>query len=175
MGLKVTKYHKVLRYTEEAYLKNYIMYNTNRRAEATSDAMRSYYKFLCNVIFGSFLLQKEKNIDVRIVKDAETCLKLTSLPSFKAFKILNNELSFFEMKKTSVKLDKFPLVGSQILELSKLHFYRVYYGSMKEYFKDQVKLLYMDDEYKEPPAPPCVGPGGSLIILDGNRSKFLDA
>ena len=74
--------------------------------------MRSYYKFLCNVIFGSFLLQKGKYIDVRIVEDAKTCLKLTSLPSFKAFKILNNELSLFEMKKTSVKLDRIPLVGS---------------------------------------------------------------
>jgi len=44
-GLKVTNYHKALRYPEEAYLKINIMHNTNRRAEATSNAMRLYYKF----------------------------------------------------------------------------------------------------------------------------------
>jgi len=101
---------------------------------------------MCNALFGSFLLQKEKYHDIKIVKDIETCYRYTSLPSFKKFQIIDSKLSLLEMKKTNVLLNRYPIVGSQILELSKLHFFRVYYSVLLPYFGKRMKKLYMDTD-----------------------------
>jgi len=67
---------------------------------------------MCNCFFDSFLLQKETYHDIKIVQDVESCLRLTCLPNYKRFTIVDEMLSLVEMKKTSVALNRFPLVGS---------------------------------------------------------------
>jgi len=111
-----------------------------------TDVMKSFYKYMCNCLFGSFLLQKQKYHDCKIVQDVKTCYRYTSQPSFKQFTILDDDLSLIDLHKTNVLLDRFPIIGSQILELSKLHFYEVYYSVLIPYFGRRLKLLYMDTD-----------------------------
>ena len=146
LGVKISKYHAVVQYKEKAFLKDYINYYTEKRNMAESEVGKSFYKYMCNCLFGSFLLQKEKYHDCKIVQDVETCYRCTSKPSFKNFTIIDNELSIIELQKTNVLLNRFPIIGSQILELSKLHFYKVYYSVLVPYFGKRLKKLYMDTD-----------------------------
>jgi hypothetical protein len=54
MGVKVTAVHRVLSFTQEAWLDCYVEFCSNKRAAALSDFGRSYFKLLINALFGEF-------------------------------------------------------------------------------------------------------------------------
>lgn len=51
-GLILKKVHRVLQFNQTAWLKPYIMLNTEKRTQATNDFEKKFYKLLCNAIFG---------------------------------------------------------------------------------------------------------------------------
>ncbi len=48
LGLRVTKVHRVLAFTQRAWMEPYITYNNDRRRVATSDFEKNLFKFLNN-------------------------------------------------------------------------------------------------------------------------------
>lgn len=51
-GLLLTEIHRVIRFRQEAWLKPYIEYNTNKRRQAKSDFEVKLYKDYNNIVFG---------------------------------------------------------------------------------------------------------------------------
>jgi hypothetical protein len=52
LGLKVTQVHRVLAFEQEAWMKPYIDFNTQKRQESTSEFLKSLFKLINNSTFG---------------------------------------------------------------------------------------------------------------------------
>jgi len=146
LGVVIDKIANVIRYKEEAFLKSFVYYHTKKRTESKNEAVRNFHEACVNSCFGNFLMQKEKYRDHEICRDSLTALKLVSKSEFQGFPIIDDCTSLIDMKKKTVLLDRFPSIGTQILELSKLHFYKAWYGVIKPYFGDRVKLQSFDTD-----------------------------
>ena len=67
-------------------------------------------------------------------------------PNFNSRTIINDNLAILEMGKTSVVYSYPILIGSIILQNSKVHMYNYLYKIYPKLFGDDIKVLYMDKD-----------------------------
>lgn len=156
-GLVLLKIHKILAFSQKAFLEPYISLNTSLRQKATSDFERDFFKKQNNSIFGKTIENKRKQVDVKLVnvwKDNfnstnKVCgaEKYVSAPNFKNLAIISDNLVAIQLRPTKVILDRPIYVGFTILELAKSHLYNFHYSVMKKIYKDNnIKLCYTDTD-----------------------------
>ena len=143
-GLELVKIHRVLEFKQSAWMKPYISLNTEMRKKATNQFEKDFYKLANNAVYGRTLMNVRKQRDVKIVTNQKT-----RKPTFQTFKIFNEDVVGFEMKKEKVKLFQPIYVGFTVLELSKEIMYDFHYGYMlSKYDNKDIKLLFTDTEVK---------------------------
>ena len=71
-------------------------------------------------------------------------IKNVKKPNFNCRNIINETLAIIEMEKTSVTYSYPILIGSIILQNSKVHMYNYLYKIYRKLFGDNYKLLYID-------------------------------
>ena len=146
-GLICTAVHKVLEFDQYAYLKPYIMFNTDKRAKATNDFDKDYYKLMSNSVFGKSMENVMKRIEVDLVTSRPKFIKLMSDPRFRSSVLFEENLVAINRVKTCVKLDKPISVGATILDLSKLTMLRFHYEvMMPKYGPKKAQLLMTDTD-----------------------------
>ena len=118
-GLRLTKIHRVLGFDQTPWMKPYIDFNTEKRKMAKSDFEKDFYKLMNNAVFGKTMENKRKRTDIQLVNNEARMKKLTSKPSFKSFRIFNEDLAGAHMMKTNLVLDKPIYVGLLFLTLAK--------------------------------------------------------
>jgi hypothetical protein len=146
LGAEVIKVHRILSFSQAPIMKEYIDFNTKRRAETKNEFEKDLFKLMNNSIFGKTMENVEKRIDVKLFSDAKKFVKQASKPHFKDSKIFSEGLVACEMSKTTVKYDKPMIIGFCILELSKLHMYKFHYDYIKNKYGDKAKLLFTDTD-----------------------------
>ena len=67
-------------------------------------------------------------------------------PNFNSRNVVNNDLTILEMNKTSVVYSYPILIGSIILQNSKVHMYNYLYKIYPKLLGDNYKVLYMDTD-----------------------------
>ena len=145
-GLILKKVHKVLSFDQKPLMKDYINYNTTRRATTKNECEKDLFKLFNNSIFGKTCENVEGRIDVKLVTEAEKFTKYTNKPYFKNFEIFNNNLVAVELNKTQVLYNKPIIIGFSVLELSKLLMYEFHYDTIKKRYGDKAKLLFTDTD-----------------------------
>ena len=151
LGLKLKKINKVLSFTQEPLLKDYINSNSLLRQKAKAkkdDFGANIYKIKNNGVFGKQMENVRNRCDIRLVKDkTNKYVKLISHPLYK-FKrtIFNENLVAVHMNKKEIVLDKPIINGFIILELSKFLMYNFYYNVLKKRCGDKIKLLFTDTD-----------------------------
>jgi len=146
LGIKVTKVHKVLRFNQSPWMKNYIEFNTRKRALAITDYEKDFWKLLNNSAFGKTLEQKRKHQNMNVVKSRERALFHIRRPTFQRMIEVNENVFLCVKKKISVLLDRPIAVGVGILELSKETMLDFHYNIMKKRYHDKATLLYTDTD-----------------------------
>ena len=149
LGLKLITIHKVLRFTQKAWLKPYILFNTEKRRVALSDFEKDFFKLLINSIFGKMMENVRRYMSVRMITCGRQHVFYTSKPQFTRFQIVSEDLVAAEMTKVEVQLNKAIYAGFSILELSKHRMYDFHYNVMMKAhpeatmcFTDTDSLLY---------------------------------
>ena len=138
-GLILKRVHKVTEFEQEAWLKPYIMMNTELRMQAKNDFEKDSFKLMNNAVFGNTMENVRNHRDIKIVTTDKERSILASEPNYRSTKYISKDLLIMEMKKAEVKMNKSIYLGQAILDLSKTLMYEFWY--------DYIKPMYSDKAY----------------------------
>ena len=147
LGLKVTKIHRAVRYTEEAFLQPYIELNTNLRTKATNDFEKDFYKLMNNSVYGKTFESPFNRANIVFASNMKSIKKSIIKPQLKTFKRLNDTTYMFVNDQRTYNLDKPIQIGAAILDLSKELMQDFHYNVMLPTFgPSNVKLCMTDTD-----------------------------
>ena len=140
---------RVLEYKHSNFMKPYIDFLFEKKSYYKSIGdigMSNTFKTLANSLFGVTLTRCEKFKNLKIVTNEQQVDKQIKKPNFNSRNIINQNLAILEMEKTSVTYSYPILIGSIILQNSKVHMYNYLYKIYTKLFGDDYKVLYMDTD-----------------------------
>ena len=136
LGMKVTKIHRVLEFSEKPWMEPYIRLNTDLRKQAKSAFEKDFCKLMNNSVFGKTMENFRKRVDIKLVRtdgtENEKIRKIIAKPNFNRRVRFSDELSAINVKKTNLTLNKPIYVGFSVLHLSKRLMYDWYYNNLKK-------------------------------------------
>ena len=146
LGLKLTKIHRVLKFNQSPWLKQYIDFNTQKRTNAKNPFEKDFFKLMNNSVFGKTMENIRKRVNVKLVTDEKKLLKWASRPTFVSSKIFNENLVAVHKIKEQITLNKPAYVGMCILDISKTLMYFFHYSFIKEKYGSKAKLLFTNTD-----------------------------
>ena len=171
LGYKIV-IKKILEYKHSNFMKPYIDFLFEKKSYYKKNGdigMSNTFKILANSLFGVMMTRCEKFKDFKIVTTESQVDKQIKKPNFSCRNIINENLTILEMEKTSVVYNYPILIGSIILQNSKVHMFNYLYkiyprllGNYTVLYQDTdsiyAKLNMSHDEY--------------LKILEENKDLF---
>ena len=151
LGMKLIKVHRILKFKQSSWLKEYIEFNTEKRKKAVSEFEKN---LLINCIYGKSIENIRKRISLKLINNSKDYLRCVSKPNFISQKMFDkNFIAVHQIKYVST-LNKPIYVGFSNLELSKLLTYKFHYDyacnkyDAKFLFTDTDSLVYeINSEY----------------------------
>ena len=117
-GLILKKFHRVIQFNQEAWLKPYIDMNTELTKKAKNDFEKDFFKLMDNAVFGKTMENVRKHRDIKLVTTDKRRNQRVTEPNYHTTKRFSENLLAIEMKKTKVKMNKPICLGLSILEIS---------------------------------------------------------
>ena len=111
LGLKLTKVHRALEFSQKEWLKPYIDFNTEMRKNAKNSFEKDFFKLMNNSVFGKTMENLRKKTNIELVTDEKRLLKLTAKPTYVTSKIFDENLVGVHTKKERLLLDKLLMLG----------------------------------------------------------------
>ena len=146
LGLKIKKVHRVLKFDQSPWLKQYIDFNTEKRKLAKNSFEKDFFKLMNNSVFGKTMENLRKWVDVRLVTNEKKLDKLTAKPTYVSSKIFNENLMAVHKVKETLTLNRPAYVGMCILDLSKMLMYDFHYNYIKKKYNKRARLLFTDTD-----------------------------
>ena len=146
LGMKLKKIHRVLEFNQSPWLKEYIDFNTVKRANAKNSFEKDFFKLMNNSVFGKTMENLRKRVDIRLVTNEKQLFRWISRPSFVSAKLFNEDLVAVHKIKETLTLNRPAYVGMCILDLSKTLMYDFHYNYIKDKYGDKAKLLFTDTD-----------------------------
>ena len=140
---------KILEYKHDNFMKPYIDFLFEKKSyyKSIGDVgMSNTFKILMNSLFGVTMTRCEKFKNFKIVTNEHKVDKQVKKPNFNSRNIIDQNLAILEMEKTSITNSYPILIGSIILQNSKVHMYNHLYKIYPKLFGDDYKVLYMDTD-----------------------------
>ena len=125
LGYKIV-IKKIFEYKHSNFMKPYIDFLFQKKSyyKKNNDfGISNTFKILANSLFGVMMTRCEKFKDFKIVTKESQVDKQIKKPNFSCKNIVNENLIILEMEKTSVTYNYPILIGSIILQNSKVHIY----------------------------------------------------
>ena len=139
---------KILEFKQKAIIKNYIEFLYSKKKEYSLNNKRSMefcIKILMNSFYRSMLTDKTRFRDIKICVSKEQSMKLVKQPTFKSYKIVNDQLIIIEMSKNECVFDSPIMIGSIGLFNSKCNLYNYMYNIIPELFGKENIIFSMQD------------------------------
>ena len=163
---------KILKYKHGNFMKPYIDFLFEKKSyykKIGDIGMSNTFKILSNSLFGVMMTRCEKFKDFKIVTKESQVDKQIKKPNFSCRNIINENLTILEMEKTSVTSNYPILIGSVILQNSKVHMFNYLYKIYPRLFGNY-KVLYMDTDSIY--AKLNISHNEYLKILEKNKDLF---
>ena len=107
--------------------------------------MSNTFKILANSLFGVMMTRCEKFKDFKIVTKESQVDEQIKKPNFSSRNIINENLTILKMEKTSFVYNYLILIGSIILQNSKVHMFSYLFKIYPKLFGNY-KVLYQDTD-----------------------------
>ena len=148
LGMKLTKVHRVLAFTQENWMEPFIRFNTEERKKAKSNFEKSFFKLMNNSVFGKTMENLRNRVTVELVRgdDEKKRRKLISDPLFAGWRQLGENLFGIHMHKDHILFNRPIYTGMCVLDLSKILLYDYYYNHLKPKYGENCQLLYTDTD-----------------------------
>lgn len=131
LGMKIVKVHRALRFTQKAFLKQYVDHCTAKRALARTSFARDCWKMMVNSCFGKFIEQVRNHIRCIIAQNVESFTRWSSCPRYISSKIISENMVILFLSVPQVEMNKAYAVGFTILERSKEFMFSQFYKQIK--------------------------------------------
>ena len=148
-GLVLEKINKVMSFTQKPWIKDYIEFNTKKRAQSKFKYAQNMYKTCNNSVYGKTMENVRLRKKFELVNNPKRMAKLVNKPEFKDSIEINKNLFGVSSETTSLLLDKPIIVGFSILELSKLLMYEFHYDYIKPNYNAQLCFTDTDSLFYE--------------------------
>ena len=99
-GLKLIKVYQVIEFDQEAWLREYINFNTELRKNAANDFEKD---LMNNAVFGKTMENVRKHRDIKLVMTDKKRNILVSEPNYHTMKLIDDNLAIIEMRNVKVK------------------------------------------------------------------------
>ncbi|KAL6419452.1 hypothetical protein ACFW04_011401 [Cataglyphis niger] len=148
-GLRVTRIHKILRFAQSPWLREYVELNTRLRINAKNEFEKNMYKLMNNAVFGKTMENVRNHSDVRLATrwdgryGAEAMI---AKPNFHSRSVFAEDLIAVELRKLEIKFYKPIYVGMCILDISKSRLYEFHYEYMLPLYRDKREIMYTDTD-----------------------------
>jgi hypothetical protein len=147
-GLKITKIHKIISFREENWLEHYIDLNTAQRTKATTDFEKNIWKLMNNAFYGKTCENIRNRVDVKLVTDSKTAVRLQTNPFYKSQTIfIDDKLTAIQMGIKKLKFNKPIYTGMSILDLSKFLMYQTFYEDIQKKWPSAEIIGYDTDSF----------------------------
>ena len=146
LGLKIKKVHRVLKFDQSPWLKQYIDFNTEKQKHAKNSFEKDFFKLMNNSVFGKTMENLHKRVYVRLVTNEKKLDKLTSKPTYVSSKIFNQNLMAVHKVKETLTLNRPAYVGMCILDLNKTLMYNFQYNYIKKKYNNRARLLFTNTD-----------------------------
>ncbi|KAL4107222.1 hypothetical protein QTP88_017605 [Uroleucon formosanum] len=133
--------HRVLEFSQSAWLADYINLNTEMRKKAMNDFEKDFFKLMNNAIFGKTMQSKRKQMKMELVSSEKRLQKLINNTRFKHAIRYNENLTAVALENKIIKFDKPIYIGFAVLDISKT---MMYDNVMKKHYNDNIELMYTD-------------------------------
>ena len=145
LGMKLTKIHRVSKFKQSDWMKNYIEFYNEERKNAVNSFEKDFFKLMANSVYGKIKENLRKIIKVRLVTNEKYFLKYTSKPTYISHKIFDKNYAAIHEIKPVIKLNKPIYVGFRtVLKLSKWLMYDFHYNFIKKHFDAELLLTHTD-------------------------------
>ena len=142
LGMKLNKIHKILKFKQCDWLKQFVDFNTDKRKNAADKFEESFFKLMINIVFAKTMENLRKSVE--LINNAKDYVRCVSRPSFVSQKIFSKNFVAVHRIKPVLALNKPLYVGFSTLELSKSLMNEFHYGYIKNKF--DAKLLFTDTD-----------------------------
>ena len=113
--MKLIKIHRILRFKQSNWLKEYIELNTEKIKNAVSEFEKNFFKLLINCVYGKNMENIRKIISVRLINNSKDYLRCVSKPNFISQKIFDKNFIAVHQIKSVLTPNKPIYVGFSIL------------------------------------------------------------
>jgi hypothetical protein len=156
-GLIITAVHSVLTFRQSTWMKDFIDFNTQRRAEQTTTFGKDFFKLMSNACFGKTMEDVENRVNIDFISsnskwgkharsDERVIARKLASPLYVRDVIYDEDFAAIMSLRKKVVLNKPIYAGLSILDLSKLHMYRYHYEVIKPKYGDKATLLFTDTD-----------------------------
>jgi hypothetical protein len=144
-GLPVTKLHRAMKYRQTQILKPWVEKNTALRAQAATAFEKDFFKLCVNNVFGKTMQNVREETCCEFFTSDASLRKRAADPRFDRCTFIGN-LAGVSRVKDEVMLNKPIFMGAAILDLRKLHMFRLHYDVMCKRYGDSARLLLTDTD-----------------------------
>ena len=99
LGMKLIKVHRILKFKQSNSLKEYIMFNADKRKNALNNFDKDLFKLTNDSVFGKTMGNLRKRINVRLINNSKEYLKCASRPNFVSQKIFSKNVIAVHLMK----------------------------------------------------------------------------